>query len=84
MGVENDEEFFVKPPEGNGSEVDLPQSGTDGFEGDELVAQSRTDVDPTRVPADPSVCRDLSDLEVLRVRERWEDVGVGSRGRLID
>ena len=30
MGVENDEEFFVKPPEGNGSEVDLPQSGPMG------------------------------------------------------
>ena len=25
MGVANDEEFFVKPPEGSGSEVDLPQ-----------------------------------------------------------
>jgi len=32
VGVENDEEFFVKPPEGSGSEVDLPQRGTDGFE----------------------------------------------------
>ena len=29
-GVENDEEFFVKPPEGSGSEVNLPQSGTEG------------------------------------------------------
>ena len=36
MGVENDEEFFVKPPEGSRTEVDLPQSGTDGFEPDEL------------------------------------------------
>ena len=34
MGVENDEEFFVKPPKGSGSEVNLPQSGTDGFEPD--------------------------------------------------
>ena len=29
MGVENDEEFFVKPPEGSGTEVELPQRGTD-------------------------------------------------------
>ncbi len=36
MGVENGEEFFVEPPEGSRSEVDLPQSGTDGFEPDEL------------------------------------------------
>ena len=84
MGVDNDEEFFVKPPEGSRSEIDLPQSGTDGFEGDELVTQSRADVDPTRVPADAPVSRDLSDLEVLRVRERREDVGVGSRSRLVD
>ena len=84
MGVDNDEEFFVKPPEGSGSEVDLPQRGTDGFEADELVAQRRADVDPTRVPADVPVSRDLSDLEVLRVRERREDVGVGSRSRLVD
>ena len=48
MGVENDEEFFVKPAEGSGSEVNLPQRGTDGCEPDELVAQSRADVDPTR------------------------------------
>ena len=47
VGVENDEEFFVKPSEGSGSEVDLPQSGTNGFEPDELVAQGRADVDPT-------------------------------------
>ena len=39
MGVENDEEFFVEPPEGSRSEVELPQRGTDGFEGDELVSQ---------------------------------------------
>ena len=71
MGVENDEEFFVKPAEGSGSEVDLPQGGTDGFEPDELVAQGRADVDPTRVPSDPTVCRDLTDLEVLRVLPRF-------------
>ena len=82
MGVENDEEFFVKPPEGSRSEVDLPQSWTDGFEPDELVAQGRADVDPTRVPADATVRRDLSDLEVLRVLERREDVGEGSKGPL--
>ena len=45
MGVENAEEFFVKPPEGSGTEVELPQRGTDGFEADELVAQRRADVD---------------------------------------
>ncbi len=84
MGVENDEEFFVKPPEGSRSEVDLPQSWTDGFEGDELVAQRRADVDPTGVPPDASVCRDLSDLEVLGVLERREDVGVGSKSRSVD
>ena len=84
MGVENDEEFFVKPPEGSGTEVDLPQSGADGFEPDELVAQSRTDVDPTRVPADGSVCRDLPDLEVLRVLDGRKDVGVGSKSRSVD
>ena len=84
MGVKNDEEFFVKPPEGNGSEVDLPQSWTDGFERDELVAQRRADVDPTRVPADASVCGDLSDLEVLGVFERREELGVGSKSRSID
>ena len=72
-------EFFVKPAEGSGSEVDLPQRGTDGFEPDELVAQSRADVDPTRVPPDASVCRDFSDLEVVGVLERREDVGVGSK-----
>ena len=83
MGVENDEEFFVKPPEGNGSEVDLPQSRTDGFEPDELVAECRADVDPTRVPANASVCRDLTDLEVLGVLDRWKDVGVGSKGRSV-
>ena len=31
MGVENDEEFFVKPPEGRGTEVELPQRGTDAY-----------------------------------------------------
>ncbi len=84
MGVENDEEFFVKPPEGSGSEVDLPQSGPDGFEPDELVAQSRADVDPARVPADASVGRDLSDLEVLGVLDGREDVGVGPKGGSVD
>ncbi len=84
MGVKNDEEFFVKPPEGSGSEVDLPQSWPDGFEPDEFVAQSRADVDPARVPADASVCRDLADLEVLGVLERRKDVGVGSKSRSVD
>ena len=72
MGVENDEEFFVKPPEGSGTEVELPQRGTDGFEADELVAQRRADVDPTRVPSDASICRDFTDLEVFGVLERRE------------
>ncbi len=40
VGVENDEEIFVKPPEGGGSEVDVPKGGTDGFEADEVVAES--------------------------------------------
>ena len=84
MGVENDEEFFVKPPEGSGSEVELPQRGTDGFEPDELVTQGRADVDPARVPSDPTVCRDLPDLEVLRVLERREDVGEGSESGSVD
>ena len=69
MGVENDEEFFVKPPEGSGAEVELPQRGTDGFEADELVAQRRADVDPTRVPSDASICRDFTDLEVCTREE---------------
>ena len=84
MGVENDEEFFVKPPEGSRSEVELPQRGTDGFEGDELVAQRRADIDPTGVPADASVRRDFTDLEVLRVLDRRKDVGVGCWGRSVD
>ena len=48
VGVENDEEFFVKPPEGSGTEVELPQRGTDGFEADELVAQRRSLSTPVR------------------------------------
>ena len=84
MGVENDEEFFVKPTEGSGSEVELPQGGADGFEADELVAQRRADVDPTRVPSDASVRRDLTDFEVLGILDRRKDVGVGSRGRSVD
>ena len=84
MGVENDEEFFVKPPEGSRTEVDLSQSGTDGFEPDELVAERRADVDPTRVPADASVRRDLTDLEVLGVFDRRKDIGVGSKSRSVD
>jgi len=83
VGVENDEEFFVKPPEGSGSEVDLPQCGTDGFEADELVAERRADVDPTRVPTDASVRRDLTDLEVLGVLDGRKDVGIGSRSRSV-
>ena len=84
MGVENDEEFFVKPSEGSGSEVDLPQSGTNGFEPDELVAQGRADVDPPGVPADSTVRRDFPDLEVRGVLERRRDVRVGARSRSVD
>ncbi len=76
MGVKNDEEFFVEPTERSGAEVDLPQGWPDGFEPDELVAQSRADVDPAGVPADASVRRDRSDLEVLGVLERRKDIGV--------
>ena len=83
MGVKNDEEFFVKPPEGSGSEVDLPQSWPDGFEPDEFVAQSRADVDPSRVPSDPSICRDITELEVLGVLDRWKGIRVGSEGRSV-
>ena len=84
MGVKNDEEFFVKPTKGSGAEVDLPESRTDGFEPDEVVAQSRADIDPSGVPADASVSRDLSDLEVLGILERRKDVGVGSKSRSVD
>ena len=84
VGVENDEEFFVKPPEGSGTEVELPQRGTDGFEADELVAQRRADVDPTRVPSDASICRDFTDLEVFGVLERREGLGVSSKSRSVD
>ena len=76
MGVENDEEFFVKPAEGSGSEVDLPQRGTDGFEPDELVAQSRADVDPTRVPPDgivKVVKKGSHPTLTVNVRTAWPD-----------
>ena len=50
MGVENDEEFFVEPPEGSGSEVNLPQRGTDGFGPDEahLAAELYRDLPRSR------------------------------------
>ena len=85
--------FYVKPPEVEVVEVDGEDAGSDLFEADELAAEELADVDPSRVPSDPAVGADLSDLEVSRVvgqswrasaevrarRPRWGSAAPGLR-----
>ena len=69
---------YVEPAERDGSEVDGPDARGDLFEADELAAEQVADVDPGLVPADPTVARDLADLEVRGVLGRTQ---LGRHGR---
>jgi hypothetical protein len=60
----------VEPAERDGTEVYGPDARGDLLEPDVLAAEQVADVDPGRVPPDPTVRGDLSDLEMGRVLGR--------------
>ncbi len=68
--VEDGSFVYVEPSEGNGTEEDSPDAWGDLLETDELAAEQMRDVDPDGVPANSSIARDLSDLEVRGILGR--------------
>lgn len=81
---------YVHVSEGDGSEVDGPDILGDLFETNVLSGEKVGDVDPRGVPSDPTVGRDLPELEVggvLRVYElAWERPSrglIGGSGRFL-
>ena len=82
--IEDGEFGGVKPAERDGPEGDGPDIVGDLFETDVLTAEELRDVDPGGVPADASVGRDFTYLEVSRVFRREELRREGPCGGPID
>lgn len=71
MGVLNSEEWFVKAPDDDGTQVNVPQTVGCLLERDVVFGEHVSDVHPVVVPADAAVVTDTSDLPVRGMLERW-------------
>ena len=81
----NDAAFgFDELTEPYGSEEDVEEAVIDLLEADGQLGEEMADVDPVVHPSDPTVGADTSDHEVLRIRDRGEGLGEGTRGRSIE
>ena len=75
---------FMESTEFQGAEIDVPETIVDFFEADILSDADSGDINPMMVPANAAVGADITNLEAIRILERWNLFGHGAWRRLID
>jgi len=68
----------------DGTEIDVEEAPVNLFQSDVVASEQGSDEDAVRVPADASVARDETGLEMARVGDGLELFGEGPRGRFVE